>query len=63
MSHKILFMIWEDSQTGIKGFNYRPDWVTNGFAYDIEILAKAKKMNSYYSENNAQQVLKIALFL
>jgi len=40
---KLLFNICEDSQTGIKGFNYKPEWVTNGWAADIEILWKAKK--------------------
>ena len=40
---RALFRIYEDSQTGIKGFNYKPEWTTNGWAYDIEILYKAKK--------------------
>jgi hypothetical protein len=33
----------DDTQTGIKGFRYKPEWVSNTFAFDIEILAKAKK--------------------
>ena len=40
---RALFLIWDDTQTGIKGFNYKPEWKTNGWAYDIEILYKAKK--------------------
>ena len=39
----LLFGLWEDTQTGIKGFNYKPEWKTNGWAFDIEILYKAKK--------------------
>ncbi len=38
-----LFNICEDTQTGIKGFSYKPEWITNGWAADIEILWKAKK--------------------
>jgi glycosyltransferase involved in cell wall biosynthesis len=42
---RLLFNICEDSQTGIKGFSYKPEWITNGWAADIEILYKAKKSN------------------
>ena len=40
----ILFGLAVDTQTGLKGFNYRPDWHLNGWAFDIEILHRAKKM-------------------
>lgn len=40
---RLLFNIWEDTQTGIKGFNYKPEWKTNSWAFDIEIIYKAKK--------------------
>jgi glycosyltransferase involved in cell wall biosynthesis len=40
---RLLFNIWEDTQTGIKGFNYKPEWITNGWAFDIEIIYRAKK--------------------
>lgn len=40
----LLFNIGVDTQTGIKAFNYKPEWNTNGWAADIEILYKAKKM-------------------
>lgn len=42
---KLLFSLDVDTQTGIKGFNYRPSWNTNGWAFDIEILYKAKQEN------------------
>lgn len=41
---KLMFGISVDTQTGIKGFNYKPEWKTDGWAFDIEILYKAKKM-------------------
>ena len=41
---KMLFGLKVDTQTGIKGFNYKPEWKTNSWAFDIEILWKAKKM-------------------
>jgi len=41
---RLLFNICDDTQTGIKGFNYKPEWITDGFAFDIEILYKAKKL-------------------
>uniref|UniRef100_A0A6M3ITK2 Putative glycosyltransferase n=1 Tax=viral metagenome TaxID=1070528 RepID=A0A6M3ITK2_9ZZZZ len=40
---RLLFNLCDDTQTGIKGFNYRPEWETNGWAYDIEILYNARK--------------------
>lgn len=42
---RLLFGLKVDSQTGIKLFKREAlfDWKTNGFACDIEILAKAKK--------------------
>lgn len=40
---RLLFNICDDTQTGIKGFNYKPEWKTDGFAFDIEILARAKR--------------------
>jgi hypothetical protein len=40
---KIMFGIPVETQTGIKVFKKIPTWETNGFAFDIEILAKAKK--------------------
>ena len=42
---RLLFRICEDSQTGIKGFSYKPSWEINGFAFDIEILVRARKLN------------------
>lgn len=42
---RLLFNLCDDTQTGIKGFNYKPEWAINGWAYDIEILYKAKKMD------------------
>jgi len=39
----LLFRIEVDTQTGIKGFNYKPEWKTDGWAFDIEILYKARK--------------------
>ena len=41
----LLFGIWLDTQTGIKMFKRSslPTWKENRFAYDIEILSKAKK--------------------
>jgi glycosyltransferase involved in cell wall biosynthesis len=38
-----LFGIWDDTQTGIKGFNYKPEWKMNDWSFDIEIIWKAKK--------------------
>jgi len=39
---RVLFGIKVDTQTGLKLFNYKPDFKTNGWAFDIEILYKAK---------------------
>ena len=39
---KWLFGIIIDTQTGVKIFNYKPNWKTDGWAYDIEILYRAK---------------------
>jgi len=47
---KMLFGIGVDTQTGIKGFNYRPEWKTNLWACDIEILYKAKKQGKTMTE-------------
>ena len=41
---RLLFGLPFDTQTGIKGFNYRPQWKINNWAFDIEILYKANKM-------------------
>jgi cellulose synthase/poly-beta-1,6-N-acetylglucosamine synthase-like glycosyltransferase len=40
---KLMFNVGVDTQTGIKAFNYKPEWITDGFAFDIEILARAKR--------------------
>lgn len=40
---RLLFGLKVDTQTGIKGFRYKPEWELNGWAFDIEILHKAKK--------------------
>lgn len=40
---RMLFGLKVDTQTGIKGFRYKPEWKLNGWAFDIEILHKAKK--------------------
>lgn len=40
---KLLFGLNLDSQTGLKVFKYRPSWNTDSWAFDIEILYKAKK--------------------
>lgn len=41
----VLFGLWIDTQTGIKVFRRSslPTWRDNSFAYDIEILSKARK--------------------
>ena len=41
---RLLFNLGVDTQTGIKGFNYKPKWKTNGWASDIEILYNARKL-------------------
>jgi len=40
----LLFRFWVDTQTGLKGFTYKPEWRTNGWAFDVEILANARKL-------------------
>jgi len=40
---RMLFGLKVDTQTGIKGFNYKPEWMLDGWAFDIEILRNAKK--------------------
>ncbi len=42
---RLMFGLRVDTQTGIKLYKREvlKDWVTNGYAFDIEILAKAKK--------------------
>jgi hypothetical protein len=40
---RLLFGLMIDTQTGIKAFNYKPEWKTDGWSFDIEILYKAKK--------------------
>jgi glycosyltransferase involved in cell wall biosynthesis len=42
---KFMFGISVDTQTGLKIFNYKPYFISNGFAYDIEVLARARIMN------------------
>ncbi len=41
---RFMFGIGVDTQTGIKAFNYKPEWKTDSWAFDIEILYNAKKM-------------------
>ena len=41
---KFMFGINIDTQTGLKGFNYKPEWKTDGWMFDVEIIYKAKKM-------------------
>ena len=47
---QLLFGINVDTQTGLKGFNYKPEWGTDGWAFDIEILYKAKKAGKMIAE-------------
>lgn len=44
----IVFGLWFDTQTGVKLFrrDYLPEWKNNSFAYDLEILYKAKEMGA-----------------
>ncbi len=42
---RLMFGLPFDTQTGIKGFNYKPEWQSDGFAFDIEILLKANQMH------------------
>lgn len=48
----ILFGLWIDTQTGIKAFKrqYLPDWTDESFAFDLEILSKAKRMGASITE-------------
>jgi len=46
----LLFGIGVDTQTGIKGFRYKPNWCLNGWMCDVEILWKAKKMKKKIME-------------
>jgi len=41
---KYMFGLNVDTQTGIKCFNYKPKWTTDGWSFDLEILYKAKQM-------------------
>ena len=41
---RLLFGLKIDTQTGLKIFSYKPTWKTDGWAFDIEILYRAKKM-------------------
>ena len=47
-----LFGLWCDTQTGIKMFrrNALPQWQDDSFAFDIEILSKAKKAKAVIRE-------------
>ncbi len=45
-----LFGIKFDTQTGLKLFNYKPDWTKDGWAFDIEILYKALKAGKKIKE-------------
>jgi glycosyltransferase involved in cell wall biosynthesis len=47
---RLLFGLKVDTQTGIKGFNYRPEWKTNLWAFDTEILYNAKKQGKTMTE-------------
>jgi len=47
---RMLFGIKVDTQTGIKLFNYLPDWSCDGWAFDIEILYRAKKFGKTMKE-------------
>ena len=40
---KTLFGLKVDTQTGLKGFRYKPHWHIDGWAHDIEILSQARK--------------------
>jgi len=47
---RVMFGIKVDTQTGVKLFNYTPEWTTKGWACDIEILYKAKKLGKTMTE-------------
>ena len=48
----VLFGLWIDTQTGIKMFKRSalPDWSDNSFAFDIEVLSKAKRAGAKITE-------------
>lgn len=48
----IMFGLWIDTQTGVKIFarEYLPSWDNDSFAFDIEILYKAKRMGARIKE-------------
>lgn len=48
----LMFNLWIDTQTGVKVFKreFLPEWKDESFAFDIEILSKAKKMGARISE-------------
>lgn len=46
----LLFGYKVDGQTGLKGFNYKPKWDTDGWAHDMEILYKAVKDGKHIME-------------
>jgi len=47
---RLLFGLKCDTQTGLKGFNYRPQWELDRWGFDFEILYKAKKMGKTIKE-------------
>ena len=47
---KVLFGLDVDTQTGLKGFNYKPGWKTDGWAVDSEILHKAQQLGKTMTE-------------
>jgi len=47
---RFMFGLKVDTQTGLKLFYYKPDFKTNGWACDIEMLYKAKKMGKKIHE-------------
>lgn len=48
----VLFGLWIDTQTGVKVFKrkFLPNWEDESFAFDIEILSKAKKLGAEITE-------------
>jgi glycosyltransferase involved in cell wall biosynthesis len=54
---RLLFGIQVDTQTGIKGFNYKPKWKTDSWAFDIEILYLAKRKGKTMKEVSVQAVV------
>lgn len=41
---KLLFGITVDTQTGIKAFDYKPEFALDGYSFSMEILNNAKKL-------------------